>query len=86
VEQSDNRSSGSIAQFYAPRLEAYDEMYAGQGEMLPHWQALMQELDQLGREGLERRHMEAQRLLRENGVTFNIYDGLRGMARPWPAA
>ncbi|MGD9018804.1 MAG: circularly permuted type 2 ATP-grasp protein [Desulfuromonadales bacterium] len=83
MEQSDNHSAGSIAQFYAPRLEAYDEMYAGQGEMLPHWQALTQELDQLGREGLERRHMEAQRLLRENGVTFNIYDGLRGMARPW---
>lgn len=83
MEQSDNQFSGSIAQFYAPRLEAYDEMYAGKGKMLPHWQALMQELDQLGREGLERRHMEAQRLLRENGVTFNIYDGLRGMARPW---
>jgi len=83
VEQSDSQSSGSITQFYAPRLEAYDEMYAGQGEMLPHWQSLMQELDQLGREGLERRLMEAQRLLRENGVTFNIYDGLRGMARPW---
>jgi len=75
--------SGSIAQFYAPRLEAYDEMYAGEGKILPHWQVLMQELDQLGREGLERRHLEAQRLLRENGVTFNIYDGLRGMARPW---
>ena len=83
MEQSDNQSYGSIVQFYAPRLEAYDEMYAGKGEVLPHWQALMQELDQLGREGLERRHMEAQRLLRENGVTFNIYDGLRGMARPW---
>jgi uncharacterized circularly permuted ATP-grasp superfamily protein/uncharacterized alpha-E superfamily protein len=83
VEQSDNQMSGSIAQFYAPRLEAYDEMYAGEGRVLPHWQVLMQELDQLGREGLERRHLEAQRLLRENGVTFNIYDGLRGMARPW---
>jgi len=83
VEQSDNQMSGSIAQFYAPRLEAYDEMYAGEGKILPHWQVLMQELDQLGREGLERRHLEAQRLLRENGVTFNIYDGLRGMARPW---
>ena len=83
MEQSDNQMSGSIAQFYAPRLEAYDEMYAGEGRVLPHWQVLMQELDQLGREGLERRHLEAQRLLRENGVTFNIYDGLRGMARPW---
>ena len=83
MEPSDNQISGSIAQFYAPRLEAYDEMYAGEGKILPHWQVLMQELDQLGREGLERRHLEAQRLLRENGVTFNIYDGLRGMARPW---
>jgi len=83
VEQSDNKIPGSIAQYYAPRLEAYDEMYAGEGRVLPHWQVLMQDLDQLGREGLERRHLEAQRLLRENGVTFNIYDGLRGMARPW---
>ena len=83
MQQSDNHSAGSIVQFYAPKLEAYDEMYAGQGEMLPHWQALMQELDQLGREGLERRHQEAQRLMRENGVTFNIYDGLSGAARPW---
>ena len=83
MEPSDNQISGSIAQFYAPRLEAYDEMYAGEGKILPHWQVLMQELDQLGREGLERRHLEAQRLLRENGVTFNIYDGLHGMARPW---
>ncbi|MBW2475097.1 MAG: circularly permuted type 2 ATP-grasp protein [Deltaproteobacteria bacterium] len=58
-------------------------MYAGEGKILPHWRVLMQELDELGREGLERRHLEAQRLLRENGVTFNIYDGLHGMARPW---
>ena len=83
MEQSDNKIPGSIAQYYAPKLEAYDEMYAGEGRVLPHWQVLMQDLDQLGREGLERRHLEAQRLLRENGVTFNIYDGLRGMARPW---
>ncbi len=83
MEQPDNQISESIAQYYAPRLEAYDELYAGEGSILPHWQTLMQELDQLGREGLERRHLEAQRLLRENGVTFNIYDGLRGMARPW---
>ncbi|MDH4008054.1 MAG: hypothetical protein OEU35_08330, partial [Desulfuromonadales bacterium] len=68
MEPSDKQISGSIAQFYAPRLEAYDEMYAGEGKILPHWRVLMQELDELGREGLERRHLEAQRLLRENGV------------------
>ena len=83
MEQLTSQVSGSVSQFYATKLEAYDEMYAGEGQLLPHWQALMQELDQLGRDGLEHRRQEAQRLLRENGVTFNIYDGLRGASRPW---
>ncbi len=83
MEKIANQSSASVSQFYATKLEAYDEMYAGEGQLLPHWQALMQELDQLGRDGLEHRRQEAQRLLRENGVTFNIYDGLRGTSRPW---
>lgn len=74
---------GSVAQFYATKLGAYDEMHAAEGQLLPHWQILMRELDQLGREGLERRRQEAQRLLRENGVTFNVHNGLRGAARPW---
>ncbi len=73
----------SITQFYDTRLEAYDEMYAGEGQLQPHWQSLTQELDRLGREGLERRHHEAQRLLRENGVTFNSHEGLHGTSRPW---
>ncbi len=83
MQQSDKSPPGSVSQFYATSLGSYDEMYAGQGQLLPHWQPLMQELEQLGREGLERRRLEAQRLLRESGVTFNVHDGLRGAARPW---
>ncbi len=83
MQQPDESPPGSVSQSYSTRLEAYDEMYAGEGRLLPHWQPLMQELDQLGREGLERRRQMAQRLLRENGVTFNVHDGLRGAARPW---
>ncbi len=80
---ADKPTLAAATQFYATKLEAYDEMYAGEGRLLPHWQPLMQELEHLGKEGLERRRQEAQRLLRENGVTFNIHDGLRGAARPW---
>ncbi len=83
MQQTSKSTSGAVAQFYATRLDGHDEMYSGKGSLLPHWEALTRELDQLGSEGLERRHQEAQRLLRENGVTFNIYDGLRGTARPW---
>jgi len=76
-------NSEVIPQAYSNMLEGYDEMYAGAGHLLPHWKPLMAELDRLGIEGLERRRLEANRLLRDNGVTFNIHDGLRGAARPW---
>lgn len=79
----DHSEPGSISQFYATKLEDYDEMYVGEGQLQPHWQGLMQELETLGRDGLERRRLEAQRQLRENGVTFNVHDGLRGGTRPW---
>ena len=73
-----------MTQFYATRLAGHDEMHAGDGELLPHWRMLMAEVDQLGSEGLKRRYYEAQRLLRENGVTFNVLDGTHGTAtRPW---
>lgn len=83
MPQADNPISTSISQFYATKLEAYDEMYVGEGQPQPHWQSLMQELERLGRDGLERRRLEAQRQLRENGVTYNVHDGLRGGTRPW---
>ncbi len=83
MQQPVEEQSGSASQFYATRLAGYDEMYAGEGQLLPHWQILKEEIDQLGREGLERRHLESQRLMRENGVTFNVIDGPRGAARPW---
>jgi len=70
-------------QYYETKLGSYDEMCAFEGQLLPHWQPLLQEIEQLGRDGLERRQQMAQRLLRENGVTFNIYDGQRGAASPW---
>ncbi|MEZ4485902.1 MAG: hypothetical protein R2864_15515, partial [Syntrophotaleaceae bacterium] len=62
MQPSKTQVPESISQFYATKLEAYDEMYAGKGQPLPHWQALIQELDQLGPEGLEQRRQEAQRL------------------------
>jgi len=83
LPNTNHSEAGSISQFYSTKLEAYDEMYAGEGQLLPHWQGLMQELERLGQDGLERRRQEAQRQLRENGVTFNVHDGLRGDTRTW---
>ena len=66
---------GTLSQFYSTHLEGYDEMYAGEGQLLPHWQTLMEDLAELGKTGLELRQHEAQRLLRENGVIYGANEG-----------
>ncbi|BCR07017.1 hypothetical protein DESUT3_40860 [Desulfuromonas versatilis] len=70
-------------QFYATRLGTYDEMHAARGQLLPHWEQLLRGIEALGSKGLERRRQEAQRLLRENGVTYNVFDESQGISRPW---
>ncbi len=71
------------AQYYATQLGIYDEMYATKNKALPYWERFMAALDSMGIEKLELRRREAQRLLRENGVTYNVYGDSQNLARPW---
>ncbi|MDO9268049.1 MAG: circularly permuted type 2 ATP-grasp protein [Methylobacter sp.] len=79
-----NESTGNIgAQFYATKLGVYDEMVAKEHKVLPYWERFMDAIATLGSEQLELRRREAQRLLRENGVTYNVYGDAQKLARPW---
>ena len=60
-----------------------DEMCAEPGKIRPHWDYLSGALSDLGASELQRRRVEALRQIRDNDVTFNIYDDPRGMGRPW---
>mgnify|MGYP000358521670 CR=1 FL=1 len=60
-----------------------DEMCAGDGGVRPHWRYLTRALGAMGSDELQRRYRETQRLIRDNDVTYNIYDDPRGMGRPW---
>lgn len=71
------------AQHYATQLTGYDEMYANKGKVLPYWEHFMKSIEQIGRDELEHRRREAQRLLRENGVTYNVYTDAQSLSRPW---
>ncbi|MGR9046108.1 MAG: circularly permuted type 2 ATP-grasp protein [Gammaproteobacteria bacterium] len=71
------------AQDYATRLGVYDEMYAAQKQLLPHWEQFMARLTKMGSDELVRRRREAQRLLRNNGVTYNVYIESESRVRPW---
>jgi uncharacterized circularly permuted ATP-grasp superfamily protein/uncharacterized alpha-E superfamily protein len=61
----------------------YDEMTLPSGELRPHWRELVASLQRLGGEEFLRRWHEGQRLIEENGVTYNVYGDPRGIDRPW---
>ncbi|MDD1608128.1 MAG: circularly permuted type 2 ATP-grasp protein, partial [Methylococcaceae bacterium] len=71
------------AQYYATQLGIYDEMYATENKVLPYWERFMVALESMGSEKIELCRREAQRLLRENGVTYNVYGDSQKLTRPW---
>ena len=79
----DESASDIGTQYYATKLGVYDEMYAKEQKALPYWERFMDSLASLGSEQLELRRREAQRLLRENGVTYNVYGDTQKLPRPW---
>ncbi len=70
-------------QFYQTRLGCYDEMLDDRKSILPHWQSFFDAVEKMGAAELELRRQEAQRLLRENGVTYTVYSDNRNLNRPW---
>jgi uncharacterized circularly permuted ATP-grasp superfamily protein/uncharacterized alpha-E superfamily protein len=79
-----NESANAIgAQFYVTKLGVYDEMVGQEHRVQPHWERFMGAVATLGSEQLELRRREAQRLLREDGVTYNVYGDTQKLTRPW---
>ncbi len=48
-----------------------------------HWHLFFRSVAELGMPELSRRWREAQHIIRENGVTYNVYGDPRGTTRPW---
>ena len=78
-----NLTSDMLAHGYAPLSSCRDEMTGENASLRPHWQPFLRALDGLGLGELTRRWEEARHLIRENGVTYNIYGDPRGLDRPW---
>lgn len=68
---------------YAFAKNSVDEMLDESGKTRPHWQYLLQALQNLGHNEIELRQNEIFKLLRENGVTYNVYSDPDGGSRPW---
>ena len=69
------------------RYEAYpgfhDEVL-GDGKVRPHWLALTDALTAMGHAGLAKRWQQGQRMIHDNGITYNVYGDPLTTARPWP--
>jgi uncharacterized circularly permuted ATP-grasp superfamily protein/uncharacterized alpha-E superfamily protein len=63
--------------------EAYDELSADGVNPRAHWAHLIESLRTIGPEELGRRCLRAERRIRENGITYNIYGDPLGANRPW---
>jgi len=62
---------------------AYDESSEDGVTPRPHWEHLMESLREIGPDELGRRWNRAERRIRENGITYNIYGDPLGANRPW---
>ena len=62
---------------------AYDELSADGVNPRAHWMHLMESLRAIGPEEVGRRCLRAERRIRENGITYNIYSDPLGANRPW---
>jgi uncharacterized circularly permuted ATP-grasp superfamily protein/uncharacterized alpha-E superfamily protein len=67
---------------YTPPPGAWDEVIGADG-VRPHWHYLVEHLGRFGPDELARRRDQARRLMRENGVTYNVYAEPHGLDRPW---
>ena len=61
----------------------YDEASADGVKPREHWASLMDSLRTIGPDELEQRGIRADRRIRENGITYNIYGDPQGANRPW---
>ncbi len=80
---SPDKEIESLLGAYKASETSYDEMWAGDNQIRSHWRGLLQQIKTLGFDELAVRKTELQRLLRENGVTYNIYGAPQGAKHIW---
>ena len=75
--------TGEFMSQYQPPTRAFDEMVDARGGVRPAWSQFARSLEELGSEGVSQRSKHVKRLLRENGVTYNVYGASKDLERRW---
>ena len=72
-----------LADNYHPPEGGYDEMLTPEGHVRPGWVDFLKTFEFMGQKVLDSRWKSLRRLLRENGVTFNMQSSKSGLDRMW---
>lgn len=75
--------SNPIFRDYFKTNYSYDELIGEDGALRPHWETFFNSYGRLGDDEIFSRNNDIRRLLKENGVTYNIYGDPSGLNRPW---
>lgn len=75
--------SRDLIQNYCAQIKGLDEILEKDGTVKPHWQQLFNNIDAMGLAELGNRGTDILAKLKENGVTYNVYDSSGGNNRPW---
>lgn len=78
-----SESVSTLLDVYRTKLNTYDEVLGSQGTTRFHWQKLFTSLEKIGLQELTNRAQEIKNKIRENGVTYNIYQHPDGLNTPW---
>jgi uncharacterized circularly permuted ATP-grasp superfamily protein/uncharacterized alpha-E superfamily protein len=73
----------SLLQQYIPDIPFYNEVLAADTTIQPDWEIFFSSLLKIGPEEIEHRNHDILRLMKENGVAYNIYNDPSGQSRPW---
>lgn len=83
TKTAEDEMSAELLQSYRPVPGVYDEMFSADGTCRPHCQRLLDALSQIGPGELARRFRQSQKLVHDDGVTFNSFDESGESSRPW---
>jgi uncharacterized circularly permuted ATP-grasp superfamily protein/uncharacterized alpha-E superfamily protein len=72
-----------LLQTYKGKINTYDEVLDQNGQVKPYWQGLFDTLESIGIDELQLRNDEIIKKLKENGVTYNVYDSNKESNRAW---
>ncbi|MEO5976351.1 MAG: circularly permuted type 2 ATP-grasp protein [Chryseolinea sp.] len=78
-----NTPMDALIKGYFTSKSLVDECFNFEGEVKYYWKRLLQNVEQFSPEELKNRQLELLKLLKENGVTYNVYGDTDGLNRPW---